>query len=302
MNQNVCILLLMIFVLSSETSLVLAVDFFYQNCSVPITCGRQDIRYPFYIQGKQQPFCGYPGFEVSCQGGDDDGEAYPFLHLSGNDYIIHNISYQSRSLLVSNALLSHYLNNSACTNLSLISNLTLPNVQFKLSPNQDQFFLLYNCNSSFVDSFPTYNIGCNNTSVLALPRDKYPEVGNVLESQKCGSSKVAAAHGGGYRNGEAAGMKEVLGRGFEMKWMAVDCSLCQRSGGLCGFNYTTYRSRCLCHSGTQAVRCMDKDDEGGNLVAKVSIATRDAYHLIEYITIFSTYIQQVQVQVLVSYV
>ncbi|XP_068326467.1 LEAF RUST 10 DISEASE-RESISTANCEUS RECEPTOR-LIKE PROTEIN KINASE-like 2.1 [Pyrus communis] len=271
MNQNVCILLFMIFVLSSETSLVLAVDFFYQSCSVPITCGRQDIRYPFHIQGKQQPFCGYPGFELSCQGGDDDGEAYPILHLSGNDYIIHNISYQSRSLLVSNVLLSHYLNNSACTNLSLIYNLTLHNDQFKLAPNQDQFILLYNCNSSFVDSFPKYKIGCNNTSVLAVPRDEYPEVGNVLQSQKCGSSEVAAAHGGGYGNGEAAGMEEVLGRGFEIKWLAGDCSRCQISGGLCGFNYTTYHFSCLCRSRTHSVLCEDEDDEGGNLVAKVSI-------------------------------
>ncbi|XP_048428778.1 LEAF RUST 10 DISEASE-RESISTANCE LOCUS RECEPTOR-LIKE PROTEIN KINASE-like 2.1 isoform X2 [Pyrus x bretschneideri] len=274
MNQNLCIFIL-IFLLSSETP-AFALDFYYQNCSVPAICGRQIISFPFYIQGRQQDFCGYPGFQLSCHGGagNDEEEAYPLLRLSGNDYIIHNISYESQTLVVSNALLSHYLNNSACTNLSLIHNLTLPNDQFKLAPNQDQFFLLYNCSPSFVVSFPKYKIGCNNTSVLALPRQIYLKLGGLVEFEKCGSSEVAVAHGGGYGNDEAAGMKEVLGRGFKMKWLAGDCSRCQRSGGLCGFNYTTHHFRCLCPDRTHAVLCRYDADKGpgtGNLVAKISI-------------------------------
>ncbi|KAM2679542.1 hypothetical protein EV2_011448 [Malus domestica] len=275
MNQNLCIFIL-IFLLSSETP-AFAVDFYYQNCSVPTTCGRLNISYPFYIPGRQQDFCGYPGFQLSCHGGADDDkeEAYPLLQLSGDDYIIHNISYERQTLVVSNALLSHYLDNSSCTNLSLIHNLTLPNEQFELAPNQDQFFLLHNCSPSFVDSFPTYKIGCSNTSVLALPRQIYPKFEGLGEVEKCGSSEVPVAQGGGYGNDEAAGMKEVLGRGFEMKWLAGDCSECQRSGGLCGFNYTTHLFRCLCPNRSYSVFCTKDGDEGpgaGNLVAKVSIA------------------------------
>ncbi|XP_048446146.1 LEAF RUST 10 DISEASE-RESISTANCE LOCUS RECEPTOR-LIKE PROTEIN KINASE-like 2.1 [Pyrus x bretschneideri] len=257
MNHNLCIFIL-IFLLSEAPAF--AVDFYYQNCSVPTTCGRQKISYPFYIQGRQQDFCGYPGFQLSCQGGadDDEEEAYPLLRL----------------FAVSNARLLHYLDNSTCTNLSLIHNLTLPSDQFTLAPNQDQFFLLYNCSPSFVDSFPKYKIGCNNTSVLALPRQIHPKFGGLVEVEKCGLSEVAVVHGGGYGNDEAAGMKEVLGRGFEMKWLAPDCSLCQRSGGLCGFNDTTYHFRCLCPDRTHHVFCRKDGDEGpgtGNLVAKVSI-------------------------------
>ncbi|XP_068333116.1 LEAF RUST 10 DISEASE-RESISTANCEUS RECEPTOR-LIKE PROTEIN KINASE-like 2.4 isoform X2 [Pyrus communis] len=272
MNQNLCLFIL-IFLLSEAPAF--AVDFYYQNCSVPITCGRQKISYPFYIQGRQQDFCGYPGFQLFCQGGanDDEEEAYPLLRLSGDDYIIHNISYESQTLVVSNALLSHYLDNSSCANLSLIHNLTIPNEQFELAPKQDQFFLLYNCNPSFVDSFPKYKIGCNNTSVLALLGQIYPKFGRLEEVEKCGSSEVAVVHGGGYGNDEAAGMKEVLGRGFEMKWLAADCSRCQGSGGLCGFNYTTRHFRCLCPIRTRSVSCGDEDGGGpgtGNLVTKVS--------------------------------
>ncbi|KAM1744226.1 hypothetical protein ACFX13_011250 [Malus domestica] len=259
MNQNLYLFIL-IFLLSETPAF--AVDLYYQNCSVPTTCGRLNISYPFYIPGRQQDFCGYPGFQLSCHGGADDDkeEAYPLLQLSGDDYIIHNISYERQTLVVSNVLLSHYLDNSSCTNLSLIHNLTLPNEQFELAPNQDQFFLLHNCSPSFVDSFPTYKIGCSNTSVLALPRQIYPKFEGLGEVEKCGSSEVPVAQGGGYGNDEAAGMKEVLGRGFEMKWLAGDCSECQRSGGLCGFNYTTHLFRCLCPNRSYSVFC--RGDEG----------------------------------------
>ncbi|CAN6727724.1 unnamed protein product [Malus baccata var. baccata] len=59
-----------------------------------------------------------------------------------------------------------------------------------------------------------------------------------------------------------------------MKWLAADCRVCQRSGGLCGFNYTTHHFRCLCPNRTHYVFCRNDGDEGpgtGNLVAKVSI-------------------------------
>ncbi|CAB4319826.1 unnamed protein product [Prunus armeniaca] len=81
---------------------------------VPVSCGQQDIPYSFYIQGKQERFCGYPRFQLSCHGDGED--TYPLLQLSGNNYTIHNINYQSKSLIVSNSLLSGYLDSTACNN------------------------------------------------------------------------------------------------------------------------------------------------------------------------------------------
>ncbi|ONI31469.1 hypothetical protein PRUPE_1G315000 [Prunus persica] len=264
MNQNLCILILM-FLLLTEASF--ALDFYYQNCSVPVSCGRQNISYPFYIQGRQESFCGYPGFQLSCHGDGED--AYPLLQLSGNNYTIHNIDYQRKSLLVSNSLLSGYLESTACNDdISSLHNLTLPNDQFELASNQADFFLLYNCNSSVVESFPKYKVGCfdqptnktrSDTSVLALPRDEYPNFG----SDKCRGEVVVAHARGGYENGEVGLIQEVLSRGFELNWFASDCSRCQDSGGRCGFNYTTYHFRCLCPRRTHSVRC--RDDEGNNL-------------------------------------
>ncbi|KAI5353154.1 hypothetical protein L3X38_006047 [Prunus dulcis] len=264
MNQNLCILILM-FLLLTEASF--ALDFYYQNCSVPVSCGRQNISYPFYIQGRHESFCGYPGFQLSCHGDGED--AYPLLQLSGNNYTIHNIDYQRKSLLVSNSLLSGYLESTACNDdISSLHNLTLPNDQFELASNQADFFLLYNCNSSVVESFPKYKVGCfdqptnktrSDTSVLALPRDEYPNFG----SDKCRGEVVVAHARGGYENGEVGLIQEVLSRGFELNWFASDCSRCQDSGGRCGFNYTTYHFRCLCPRRTHSVRC--RDAEGNNL-------------------------------------
>ncbi|PQQ01020.1 LEAF RUST 10 DISEASE-RESISTANCE LOCUS RECEPTOR-LIKE PROTEIN KINASE-like 1.2 isoform X2 [Prunus yedoensis var. nudiflora] len=216
MNQNLCILILM-FLLLTEASF--ALDFYYQHCSVPVSCGRLDISYPFYIQGKQESFCGYPGFQLSCHGDGED--AYPLLQLSGNNYTIHNIDYQNKSLLVSNSLLSGYLSSTACNdNISSLHNLTFPNDQYKLASNQADFFLLYNCNSSVVESFPKYKVGCfdqptnktrSNTSVLALPRDEYPKFGTV-EADKCGGEVVVAYAGRGVRMGGG-----INTRGFEKR-------------------------------------------------------------------------------------
>ncbi|XP_016652035.1 PREDICTED: LEAF RUST 10 DISEASE-RESISTANCE LOCUS RECEPTOR-LIKE PROTEIN KINASE-like 1.2 isoform X2 [Prunus mume] len=270
MNQNLCILIVM-FLLLTEASF--ALDFYYQNCSVSVSCGRQDISYPFYIQGKQASFCGYPGFQLSCHGDGED--AYPLLQLSGNNYTIHNIDYQNKSLLVSNSLLSGYLSSTACNdNISSLHNITFPNDQYKLASNQADFFLLYNCNSSVVESFPKYKVGCfdqgtnktrSNTSVLALPRDEYPKFG----SRKCGGEVVVAHAGRGGENGELGLIQEVLRRGFELNWLAGDCNRCQDSGGRCGFNYTTYHFRCLCPRRTHSVRC--RDDEGDKLGLKLGL-------------------------------
>ncbi|QCE16285.1 hypothetical protein DEO72_LG11g3298 [Vigna unguiculata] len=51
----------------------------------PKTCpnNNQSISFPFYIQGTQQPYCGSPGFEISCAA---DGS--PTLNLSHTQYLI----------------------------------------------------------------------------------------------------------------------------------------------------------------------------------------------------------------------
>lgn len=71
----------------------------FEACE-PNTCSNnQTISYPFYIEGIQEPFCGYPGFGLSC---GNDG--FPFLNMSNAKYMIHQIFYNNKSLYVSNVV------------------------------------------------------------------------------------------------------------------------------------------------------------------------------------------------------
>nr|XP_011464095.1 PREDICTED: probable receptor-like protein kinase At1g67000 isoform X2 [Fragaria vesca subsp. vesca] len=244
-------LYILIFFLVSETSF--AVDFHFENCSVPKTCGGQNICFPFFIPGQQEPYCGFPGFQLSCIDG------YPTLQLAGDEYLVHNISYQHQTLVVSNAALSNS-NTSVC--IPSVQNLTFPTDQYDLVENQKEIVLLYDCNSALVDeSFSDeYKIGCfkqtmartNSSSVLALPGDQQQLLANV--SDKCGR-EVVVTPVEDYATNELD-IEEVLKRGFKLKWSSASgCSRCEDSGGKCGFDSESRHFRCFCPDRPHLVSC-----------------------------------------------
>ncbi|XP_024194518.1 LEAF RUST 10 DISEASE-RESISTANCE LOCUS RECEPTOR-LIKE PROTEIN KINASE-like 1.2 isoform X4 [Rosa chinensis] len=253
--QFINLYVLIVFLLS-ETSF--AVDSHYQNCSVPRTCGGQNISFPFYIPGLQEDYCGSPGFQLSCNDNEEGG--YPTLQLAGNEYLVHNINYQNQTLVVSNAAFS---NSNADVCIPLVHNLTFPTIQYALVPNQKEIVLLY-CNSSLVDeSFLEYKIGCfepssrTTTSILALPRDDDQLFDDV--SDKCGRKVVVVAPVESVSNvGNELGVADALRRGFMLKWLASDCSRCRDSGGKCGFDFKTYLFSCFCPDRPHAVSCKGK--------------------------------------------
>lgn len=232
-------------------------DFHFENCSVPKTCGGQNISFPFFIPGQQEPYCGFPGFQLSCIDG------YPTLQLAGDEYLVHNISYQHQTLVVSNAALSNS-NTSVC--IPLVQNLTFPTDQYDLVENQKEIVLLYDCNSALVDddeSFSDeYKIGCfkqtlarrNSSSVLALPGDRQQLLANV--SDKCGR-EVVVTPVEDYATNELD-IEEVLKRGFKLKWLASDCSRCRNSGGKCGFDSESRHFLCFCPDRPHLVSCKGK--------------------------------------------
>jgi len=116
----------------------------FEACEVK-TCGNQSISYPFYIKGLQPHYCGYPGFDISC----DNTIGFPILNLSNTEYIINKIFYQSHSLRVSNVVFSRSNTNKGC--LSPTQNLTFPINMFYLAPNQSEVRLFFRCNSTKAD-------------------------------------------------------------------------------------------------------------------------------------------------------
>ena len=124
-----------------------AVDPNFQTCGVPQNYGDgQNIKFPFYIQDKQKPSCGYPGFNLSC---NKNGQ--PIISISRSNYIIQKLFYQNQTIRVSNSAFSY--SNSNC--IPLITSISLPNGRFELAPHQTNLSLFYNCSSSLQESFPS---------------------------------------------------------------------------------------------------------------------------------------------------
>nr|CAB3473949.1 unnamed protein product [Digitaria exilis] len=77
---------------------------YYYNTSIcqtqAFTCGKVEIRYPFYlsgvtgdVQGNSNSYCGYPGLAIACE---DGGE--PTLSLGNRDYNVTGIDYSNYTI------------------------------------------------------------------------------------------------------------------------------------------------------------------------------------------------------------
>ncbi|MED6114976.1 hypothetical protein PIB30_085690 [Stylosanthes scabra] len=267
MNQTTtffycCVILnIILYSVLSRTSLCSYVDPHFLACE-PQTCGNQSIRYPFYIQGKHQPFCGYPGFGISC----DTKNGFPILNLSNTPYIIHQIFYYNQSLRVSNAAFSSTNNKTTDYCISATQNFTLPPTKtFSLVPqnHNKEILLFYGCNqSSTPRELMDYRIGCsegnNKTggSVIALYKDDLNTVS--LASKSCGmGGEVVDVVVEEEKSGEGGGggIEEALRRGFMLNWTASDCKLCNSTGGRCGFNSSILTFQCYCTDRIHASKC-----------------------------------------------
>jgi len=220
------------------------------------TCpnNNQSISFPFYIGGTQEPFCGSPGFEISCA-----SDGFPILTLSDTQYFIHQIFYQNQSLRVSNAAFSTLQSNTTKGCLVPTKNLTLPPTNvFRVAPNQRDMVLFYGCDAPSLDE---HRVGCSaeneTSSVLALDkRDK--NISFVAENCKDEVVETVVEDGLG-------GVGEALKKGFLLSWTASNCTSCNSSGGRCGFDADMYAFRCYCTDRVHSAICPDADDPGQSL-------------------------------------
>ncbi|KAJ6935941.1 hypothetical protein NC652_010853 [Populus alba x Populus x berolinensis] len=233
----------------------------------PESCGDgQNINFPFYIQNKQEPSCGYPGFSLSC-----NNKGKPVLKLSNNEYIIHEIYYQNQSLRVSNAAL--FGKSTSC--IPQIQNMSLADDRFRLPSNRASLFLLYNCNSTLLANdkeLLNYKVDCfgeNGTFSTLAMLDDDPLLGPA--SDKCETGAVVPVDV--YR-GENVGSERMLllERGFVLNWIASNCSSCEESGK-CGFDNATYHFKCFCPDRPHSRACPSGN---GNMGRKLIIAASAA--------------------------
>ncbi|KAI4381460.1 hypothetical protein MLD38_007529 [Melastoma candidum] len=233
------------------------VDPQFLNCTTPSACGPLNITYPFYVLGSHPEYCGFPGFAISCKGN------LPYLNFSaagnGHDvYLVHDIFYANRSILLSSRSLS-----DSAFSPCVSENVSLPPTQiFSLARNATTYLvLLHNCTlPSRLENrsrLLQHEVNCsarNAEAGMALAFYKDEDTESLAEASSMCMYSVelpVQSYWNGSRDIEAA----VRG-GFLMDWTASDCSECESSGGLCGFNFTSLHFWCYCPDRPHALRCL----------------------------------------------
>ncbi|KAF8012929.1 hypothetical protein BT93_I0942 [Corymbia citriodora subsp. variegata] len=215
----------------------------YEVCK-PRSCRGKphlNISYPFYISGGGRELCGYPGFEITCEGKE------PMYAR----YSVKNISYEKSSIeLVSQ------LDDSCFAPLPFTFAPTNTFLSDSVSRHRSLFFF-FNCtdsnSSSF--SFPTSNVNCTshatyNTSVTLKTPHSILSQGSACRSH----AEVPVQLEGGFSNQTIKDVdyKMLLKNGFRLKWdllTSESCTSCEKSGGRCGRSrYTDFL--CYCPGGT----------------------------------------------------
>ncbi|KAL1568414.1 LEAF RUST 10 DISEASE-RESISTANCE LOCUS RECEPTOR-LIKE PROTEIN KINASE-like 1.2 [Salvia divinorum] len=237
------------FILVSRSSS--GIDYRYETCG-PRNCGYgPNISFPFYIKGLQNPYCGFPGFMLNCS-----SNGFPSLRLSETEFIVKEISYETRSLRVID---SAALNSDSNGCVVAVRNVSIPTAQFDLADNVTKLRFFSNCSDSILKD-GGFVVGCDGRGRILTMYEGDESVGAALRS--CERNTVAAVESG-------AEVVEVLRRGFVMKWRASECSTCERSGGRCGFNETTYLFRCFCPNRPRYRSCRSEKNRSALLVPAV---------------------------------
>ncbi|KAI3960022.1 hypothetical protein MKW98_016746 [Papaver atlanticum] len=223
----------------------------------PKNCGAANlnISYPFWINGEQESYCGHPGFQVSCT--DDK---IPILHLSGEDYLIRDISYQNQSLLVTNAAAIY--DEPSCPIPH--QNFTVLGSPFSFSDYHLDLYFFYNCSlvpkEYFV--FPitcTENSNKNLNSYATIIREGGLKFMNS-SSEKCESLvgvPIEMDEGTSLNTLMEKQYSDLIKKGFVLTWNSSvsDCNECQRSGGSCGSENTKFV--CFCLNGSHQRSCIN---------------------------------------------
>jgi len=201
------------------------------------SCGQVEITYPFRIIGQQNKYCGYPGFEVSCENGN-----IPLVNISGNPYVIEQIWHANQSFQVRNSVFRK-VTGSNCW--GSIRNLTLEDAVFQFARNYTQIALFLNCPQKNLQEYKHDLLKCG---TLALYKND-PKT-RVLAGI-CGEVVYVP-----FQGDRGSNLTEVLSRGIVLNWTANNCTACVDSGGQCGFDLQTKEPKCFCSDRAHAYHCL----------------------------------------------
>nr|GMD23506.1 LEAF RUST 10 DISEASE-RESISTANCE LOCUS RECEPTOR-LIKE PROTEIN KINASE-like 1.2 [Ipomoea batatas] len=256
MNQKTICVFIVLFnfvLLAQKSSAADDDDLQYQACEPKKCAHGPELKYPFYLQGQQESYCGYPEFNISC-----DGQGYPILHIPENDYIVDSISYENNSFRVYNAAVSGP--EAGC--LPDIKNLTVTYGSIGLRlVTESRINILRNCSELLVERLWRYKVGCNEGKGYNWSFVLFEDSGFLKSAlQECKENVLAPVE---IREGDRSDRSSdvvkydvLLKRGFELRWNVSSCEECAESGGRCGFNATNLHFMCFCPDRPQTARCI----------------------------------------------
>ncbi|KAJ8641841.1 hypothetical protein MRB53_018535 [Persea americana] len=251
---------LFIYIYTSICTFILTVSNGYPvNRTIPAcpstTCGNLTISYPFWLSnGAPTPqYCGYPGFNISC-----NIQHQPIFHLPDHHkYYVRNINYTEATI----NLFDMDLMGETCPkpnhNTTTPPN-TLPLLDY--SPLNLKLTFFFNCssaNSSYGGEIRCLRNTTGNSKTSFVFRE-----GDVPEfewSKYCEESVVVPVLAIEAESGNYIDFRGLLLKGFYLDWDSGDgdCMLCEVTNGCCGYGSNSGKFSCFCQDGVHARDCYD---------------------------------------------
>ncbi|KAI3823694.1 hypothetical protein L1987_05134 [Smallanthus sonchifolius] len=181
------------------------------NCQ-PTSCGPTEptISFPFRITGRQPSWCGFPGFDLSCNKQHQTTIKLP----SSRSFIVNRINYLSQVISI---------NPDFCRQNG-INSLNLTDTPFEFSNLRRYTF--YNCSSQNFDfMYPVVPFPCLNStnhSVIAVRTELFPPVNMPASCEFMKTIAVPVRWNGGIRVE------------MELMWFSPACRSCGNEGRVCG--------------------------------------------------------------------
>ncbi|GAB2300010.1 hypothetical protein Dimus_034053 [Dionaea muscipula] len=214
----------------------------YETCKNTLNCGGTigTVGYPFYDGETRPQGCGYPGFNITCQGPAT-------ITIMSQAYYVEHINSTTHILTVAR---EDYFNNHCPASLDNIAiNFTL----FNYTPTDQNITFYYNCANPLTTGLST---PCNTASGTQITGYFLTEsMLSSLPNGKTGCSSnlfvpvLESAIASGFTQ---ATLDTALVQGFELEWFADNelCAGCTAGGGECGYDWTNNKFACYCPDGS----------------------------------------------------
>ncbi|KAH0708964.1 hypothetical protein KY284_010391 [Solanum tuberosum] len=220
-SVSVLVVAILFFTLTDDTLSI------YLNSSACVTqnCGDGvNISYPFWIPEKQPSYCGLPTYDVTCN------KHKPFVHISGEEFIIKEVYYTNYSILLAKADVFDEENKCPVPR----HNFSTRGTPFSLGPNTADLFFFYDCTLPYERE--TYDVNCarnaTHHSFAVFHTELLEHYNYSVES--CQDPVYALVETDSIDRLLKMNYSQVLQKGFFLQWDGSNCRDCRKSGGRCG--------------------------------------------------------------------